>query len=82
MKCTACGKELSSDSRFCNYCGTPVILSKNIDSSRKSENERNQDSFHFLHIQEQLFYQYNKLSHQLKQQMEIAENQSISELII
>lgn len=28
MKCSKCGKEIANDSKFCEYCGTKVIVSK------------------------------------------------------
>ena len=43
MKCTACGKELNSGSKFCNYCGVPVTSLDNTNPSIKSENTTPED---------------------------------------
>jgi|GEM_PF-2016240 len=39
MKCTVCGRKLREDSRFCDYCSTPV--------SKKEEQENQPLSFNY-----------------------------------
>ena len=38
MKCIVCGGEIASESRFCKYCGVPIVenkISDDVDSKEK-----------------------------------------------
>lgn len=40
MKCTGCGKKVTSDLKFCQYCGTPVVKSAEKRQKRKSSGRK------------------------------------------
>lgn len=44
MKCTNCGKELAPTAKFCNSCGTKVVVEEVVDSGYQTENSTKEDN--------------------------------------
>ena len=44
MKCKACGTEIANDAKFCNFCGTKVEETKNVNDENVEANAVSKDN--------------------------------------
>jgi len=60
MYCTKCGKLISDDSKFCEYCANPVIITKPINTTSNNSESYKNNANENINVNKEVFSQGKK----------------------